>query len=133
MAFYNQSETLREQGRPKEAIAVLQRAQKLDSKRKLLALKTRLAQLEAGENVEEIKLEVMKRRTDEKQTEDWLITAAAIHLQDGSYRQAIDVLRAACSAMGSNQLRAIFGQDHFFRQFADDEELAEFRDEIGLE
>jgi len=133
IALYNFSEALREQARPKEAIKVLQRAKDIDPKRKLLALKMRLAQLEAGQNVEEIEFEVLKRQGEEGQSEDWLMTAAAIHLRDGNYRQAIDTLRAAQGRMGLTQLRAILGEDHFFRQFAGDEQMPGLRQELGLE
>jgi len=133
IALYNLSEVLREQARPKEAIEVLQRAKEIDPRRKLLALKVRLAQLEAGENVEDIEFEVLKRQGEEMQTEDWLMTAAAIHLRAGNYRQAIDALRGAQAAMGSNKVRAILSEDHFFRQFADDEQMATFRQVIELQ
>lgn len=133
IALYNLSEVLREQGRPKEALEALRRARKLEPKRELLALKSRLAEIECGENVEEIELEVITRKGEEDQSEDWLMTAAAIHLKNGNYRQAIDALRAARALMGLAEIRAIFTHDHFFRQFADDKEMAEFRQELGSE
>ena len=133
IALYNLSEALREQGRPREAIEMLQRAKEIDPKRKLLALKIRLAQLEAGENLEEIKLGVITRQSEDEQTEDWLMTAAAVHLLDGNYRQAIAALRAAQSAMGVTQVRAVFSDDHFFRQFANDKRMKDLRAEIGLD
>jgi tetratricopeptide (TPR) repeat protein len=133
IALYNLSEALREQARPKEAIEVLQRAKNIDPKRKLLALKMRLAQLEAGENVEEIEFEVLRRQGEEGQTEDWLMTAAAIHIRAGNYRQAIEALRAASAVMGASQVRVVFSEDHFFRQFAADTKMKDFRTEIGLE
>jgi tetratricopeptide (TPR) repeat protein len=133
IALYNLSEVLREQGRPKEAIEVLQRAKEIDPKRKLLALKIRLAQLEAGENLEEIELGVVTRQSEDEQTEDWLMTAAAVHLRGGNYRQAIAALRAASAVMGTSQVRVVFSDDHFFRQFGDRHELAEIRREFGIE
>jgi tetratricopeptide (TPR) repeat protein len=133
IALYNLSEALREQGRPREAIEMLQRAKEIDPKRKLLALKIRLAQLEAGENLDEIELGVVTRQSEDDQTEDWLMTAAAVHLKDGNYRQAIEALRTARGVMGLDNVRAVFSDDRFFRQFSADEQMAEFREEIGLQ
>jgi tetratricopeptide (TPR) repeat protein len=133
IALYNLSEALREQGRPREAIEMLQRAKEIDPKRKLLALKIRLAQLEAGENLDEIELGVVTRQSEDDQTEDWLMTAAAVHLKGGNYRQAIEALRAASAVMGASQVRVVFSDDHFFRQFAADTKMKDFRTEIGLE
>ncbi len=133
VALYNLSEALREQGRPKEAIEALKRAQELEPKRKLLTLKIRLAQIETGESTEDLKIEVMKRKAEENQTEDWLMTAAAVDLMEGNYLQAIQALRKARSSMGADQVAALFSQDHFFREFADDKELLEIRQELGLD
>jgi outer membrane PBP1 activator LpoA protein len=92
-----------------------------------------LAQLEAGENLEEIELGVVTRQSEDEQTEDWLMTAAAVHLRGGNYRQAIAALRAASTVMGASQVRFVFSNDHFFRQFANDKRMKDLRAEIGLE
>jgi len=96
-------------------------------------LKLRLAQMETKEGYEEIETKVISRQNDEGLTEDWLMTAAAVHLKKGNYRQATDALRGAQAAMGSNKARAILSEDHFFRQFAENERLKDIRNELGLE
>lgn len=132
IALYNLSEALREEGRATEAIDILQRAVDIEPDRSLLQLKLRLAQLEAGVDVDELKLEVLKRQGEEDQTEDWHMTAAAVHLNNGNFRQAGEAIRAAREIAGSNTIGPIFAEDHFFRQFAKDERLKEIREEFGL-
>jgi tetratricopeptide (TPR) repeat protein len=133
IALYNLSEVLREDGRPGEAIEVLQQAQKLEPTRKILALKMRLAQIEAGVGVEELRSEAATRRGKANPSEDWLMTAAAIHLKNGDYAQAAEALRAASDQIGASQTGAILSQDHFFRKFAESDQLADVRQELGLE
>lgn len=134
IALYNLSEALREEGRPQEAMGKLEEAIKLEPKRKLLPLKMRLAQIETGQKgFEEIESEVIRRQNDEKQPWDWLMTAAAVHLSQGSYRQATDALRAAKAAAGLQTVKKVFSEDHFFREFADDKEIKDIRGELELE
>jgi tetratricopeptide (TPR) repeat protein len=133
IALYNLSEALRAEGRPQEAIAKLEKAIELEPERNLLQLKLRLAQMETDQGHEEIEMEVISRQNDETLTEDWLMTAAAVHLKRGNYRQAIAALRSAKAVAGSNEVRAIFAEDTFFRRFADERELADIRHELGLE
>jgi tetratricopeptide (TPR) repeat protein len=133
IALYNLSEALRAEGRPQEAIAKLEKAIELEPERNLLQLKLRLAQMETDQGYEEIEKEVISRQNDEAPTEDWLMTAAAVHLKRGNYRQAGEALRSAKAVAGSNEVRAIFAEDTFFRQFADDRQLADIREELGLE
>jgi tetratricopeptide (TPR) repeat protein len=133
IALYNLSEAWREDGRTKDAIDALDRALKRAPKDKVFLLKRRLAQMETDEGFEEVESEVIKRQNDERQTEDWLMTAAAVHLKKGNYRQATQSLRSAQGVAGSDKVRAIFSEDHFFRLFAKEEGLTEIRQELGLE
>jgi len=133
IALYNLSEALREEGQTQEAIGALDRALELEPERKVILLKHRLALMETEKGFEELELQVMTRQNDEHQTYDWLMTAAAVHLKNGSYRQASEALRSAKSIAGSDEVRAIFAGDPFFRKFADDKELADIRQELELQ
>lgn len=133
IALYNLSEALREQRRAQDAIGILEQAIKLEPQRKLLLLKLRLAQMETDKGSEEIEAEVFRRQIDSQQTWDWLMTTAAVHLKNGNYRQASDAIRAAKEIAGSRTIRPIVAEDHFFRQFAENERLKDVRNELGLE
>ena len=133
LALYNFSELLREQRRPGEAVEKLRKAIQLKPDQRILRWKIRLAQIETGDGFAEIESQVINRQGKKQQTEDWLLTTAAVHLKNGNYRQAIDALRGARAAMGSNKVRAILSDDHFFRQFAENETLKDIRNELELE
>ncbi|MFM7376359.1 MAG: hypothetical protein ACKO39_14590, partial [Chthoniobacterales bacterium] len=81
----------------------------------------------------EIEAEVFSRQIDSEQTWDWLMTAAAVHFKSGSYRQAGDAVRAANEIAGSRTIAPIVKEDHFFRQFAENERLKDVRNTLGLE
>jgi tetratricopeptide (TPR) repeat protein len=133
VALYNLSEALREQGRAQDAIGILEQTIKLEPQRKLLLLKLHLARMESGKGSEEIEAEVISRQIDSEQTWDWLMTTAAVHLKNGNYRQASDAIRAAKEIAGSRTIGPIVAEDHFFRQFTENERLKDVRNELGLE
>jgi tetratricopeptide (TPR) repeat protein len=120
LALYNFSELLREQRRPGEAVEKLRKAIQLKPDQRILRWKIRLAQIETGDGFAEIESQVINRQGKKQQTEDWLITAAAVHLKNRDYRQAEEALRAAKSAIGLQALTTIFSEDLFFRAFSDD-------------
>jgi len=125
VALYNLSEILRREGRFDEAVEKLQQASKIDTKSKVLPLKIKLAQIESGQELEVIELEVLKRQGEENLSEEWMLTAAAIHLKRGNDRQATEMLLKARAAMGEASLRALLQEDNFFKSYRNHVALVE--------
>ena len=131
LALYNFSELLREQGRPDEAVEKLKKAIQLKPDQRILRWKIRLAQIETGDGFAEVESQVINRQGKRQQTEDWLITTAAVHLKNRDYRRAEAALRAAKSAIGLQALKTIFSEDRFFRAFSDDKGFKDLRSKLA--
>jgi len=124
VAYYNYSEYLRENARPREAITQLDIAIRKDSKNPTLPLKKRLARLEAGD-IQPLSIETQKALQQNPPPASWLITAGAIALKSGKIDEAIILLRNARTSTPPEIFTSLMA-DPFFRIYSREPALKEF-------
>jgi tetratricopeptide (TPR) repeat protein len=116
--YYSLAETLRKDHRPKDAIARYEQAARRGggkAEQTICRFKIRMAKLEAGDS-SEVSQEVEQMRSQGPLPVDWIMTAAAIEIQQGHVEQSIPFIHEAHEADQSH-LYALFAacvSDRFF-------------------
>lgn len=128
MAYYNWSESLRDQGKAQEALEKLRMALTRNPGEPLYALKQRLARIEAGDNVAGLAEEARAQVNLDPPAGDWLLTAAALDLANGNSASAARMLEGARLNMQPILFVGVLQEDPFFRQYKDDPAVAPFLD-----
>jgi tetratricopeptide (TPR) repeat protein len=122
--YYNLSEVLRWQGRPREALAQLEIAQKLQPRDPVLPLKIRLTHLEIGERLTFIRPK--NPRGSERPDPSWILTEAALALRGGKTEKAAELLDQARSELDPGFFYPLLKEDHFFQSYKSEPALARF-------
>jgi tetratricopeptide (TPR) repeat protein len=116
--YYSLAETLRKDHHPKDAIARYEQAIRRgggESEQTICRFKTRLAELEAGD-LTKVSSEVEQQQSHGNLSADWIMTAAALEIQQGHIEQAIRLVEQARDA-DQSRLYALFAacvSDRFF-------------------
>lgn len=115
--YYSLAETLRKDHRPKDAMARYEQAARRggETEQTICQFKARMAALEAGD-VDSVRTELERERTAGPLTIDWMLTEAAIAIQQGDNGQAVKLIEQAREA-DRPQLNARFAalvSDRFF-------------------
>lgn len=127
MAYYNWSEVLRSRNEPRLAIAKLRSAMQRNPGEPLYALKLRLAKVEAGDERDLLE-EVDAQLKLNPPSADWLLTAAAIALNQGQFDEAVTLLNLARRSMQPILFLGIIQEDSLFRKFRDNPKISPFYD-----
>jgi tetratricopeptide (TPR) repeat protein len=127
MAFYDWSEALRAQGKFAEATQKLRDAVQRNPGEPLYALKLRLVRIESGD-AEALIPDVDRELALKPPSADWLMTAAAVALKYGRYKDAARLLDSARQTMQPALFLGLIQEDPFFRQFKQTPEIAPFHD-----
>lgn len=128
MAYYNWSESLRHTGRPQEALEKLAAAMSRNPGEPLYALKQRLARIEAGDGLEELRRETIAQMQLDPPSGDWLLTAAAIDLSQGETASAARMLQGARLHMQPILFVGILQEDPFFKRHKANPAVAPYLD-----
>jgi tetratricopeptide (TPR) repeat protein len=128
--FFQMCEVLRRQGKLPDAVncgkqALLRVRSGYGISRATIALKMRLAQIEAGQ-LAEVEAELAEARKASPVAAEWLFTAAALAVQRGDLAAAAEELTKARELMPRDEFNAWIG-DYFFRMSTGKPELAPFR------
>ena len=116
--YYSLAETLRKDHRPKDAIARYEQAIRRgggESEQTICRFKMRMADLEAGD-LTKVAAEVDQAQSRGSLSPDWIMTAAALEIQQGHIEQAVRLVEQARASDQSN-LDALFAacvSDRFF-------------------
>jgi len=116
--YYSLAETLRKDHRPKDSIARYEQAIRRgggESEQTICRFKTRMAELEAGD-LTKVSSEVDQQQSRGNLSADWIMTAAALEIQQGHNEQAIRLVEQARDA-DQSRLDALFAacvSDRFF-------------------
>jgi len=122
--FYNWSEALRETDRPKEAIEQLRKAIQRNPSDPLYAFKLRLAHIDAGEK-DQLKAETDAQLKLQPPAGDWLMTAAAIALNEKQFEKAATYLDQSRTSMSAVLFFGML-QDPVFLRYSTTPEIAKF-------
>lgn len=124
-SYYNLSEVLRWQGRPREALEQLEIAQKKQPNDPVLPLKIRLTTIEIGERLTFIR---PKGSADEAYILDpaWALTEAALALQGGKIDKAAALLDEAEAGLQPQFFYPLLKEDHFFQAYKSEPSLQRF-------
>src|SRR6266404_1226595 len=98
--YYSLAETLRKDHRPKDSIARYEQAIRRgggESEQTICRFKTRMAELEAGD-LTKVSSEVDQQQSRGNLSADWIMTAAALEIQQGHNEQAIRLVEQARDA-----------------------------------
>ena len=116
--YYSLAETLRKNHRPKDAIARYEQAARRasgDAEQTICRFKIRMATLEAGDSAK-VSQELEQKRSQGELPIDWVMTAAALEIQQGHVDEAIPLIDQAHEA-DQPRLYALFAacvSDRFF-------------------
>lgn len=124
--YYNLSEVLRWQGKPREALSQLEIAQKKQPDDPVLPLKIRLVNIEIGD-----RLTFVKPKTDDSgkpESPSWVLTEAALALKGGKIDKAAELLEQARIALPPEFFYPLLGEDHFFQTYKSEPALSRFYD-----
>ena len=129
-SFYQLGELMRRQGKFAEAVdydkqALLRVRATHGIAPALIAMKSRLAQIEAGQ-VAEAEAALAAARKTPPLAAEWLFTAAALSLQKGDRAAAAEALTKAREMMPREEFNAWI-EDYYFRAQTDKPELAGLR------
>jgi tetratricopeptide (TPR) repeat protein len=108
--YYSLAETLRKDHRPKEAIARYEQAARrgtIEEEQTICRFKTRMAEIEAGD-LTKVNAALQQQQSRGPLSVDWLMTAAALEIQQGHVEQAVPLIERAHDA----------DQAHLFARFA---------------
>lgn|GEM_PF-4349431 len=120
--YYNLSEVLRWQGRPREALAQLEQAQKKQPGDPVIPLKIRLTQIETGE-----RLTFIRPKNDSSPSDPaWTLTEAALALRGGRIDKAVTLLDQARDELPPAFFYPLLKEDHFFQTYKSEPALARF-------
>ena len=127
--YFHWGEALRRRGRPEESVNAFQQAlarvpadAENESLRQCIALKSRLASIELGKGAQ-FKSELEDQLKAPAPSGYWLLTAAALALQENRTPDAVDPLQKAKAALSAVQFDDL-SSDYFFRAYAVRPELA---------
>jgi tetratricopeptide (TPR) repeat protein len=115
---YSLAETLRKDHRPKDSIARYEQAARrgvVEEQQAICRFKTRMAELEAGD-LTKVHSEVEQQQIHGPLSVDWLMTSAALEIQQGHIEQAVRLIEQAHDA-DQSRLFAFFAacvSDRFF-------------------
>jgi len=128
--FYQLGELMRRQGKFAEAVdfdkqALLRLRATHGISPALIAMKSRLAQIEAGQ-VAEVEAALAAARKTPPLAAEWLFTAAALSLQKGDLAAAAETLTKAREMMPRDAFNAWI-EDYYFRAQTEKPELAGLR------
>lgn len=114
--YYNLSEVLRWQGRPREALEQLEIAQKKQPDDPVLPLKIRLTTIEIGERLTFIR---PKSSAEDAYISDpaWALTEAALALRGGKIDKAAALLEEAEAGLQPQFFYPLLKEDHFFQTY----------------
>lgn len=123
--YYNLSEVLRWRGRPREALAQLEIAQKKQPDDPVLALKIRLTHIEIGERLTFVR---PKSAGSETAVSDpaWTLTEAALALRGGKFDRAAVLLDEARNGLQPEFFYPLLQEDHFFQTYKSEPTLEKF-------
>lgn len=124
--FYNWSEALREDQKPKEAAAMLRKALQRNPSEPLYAYKLRIAQIDAGEGAD-LEAETAQQLKLSPPSGDWLMTAAALELSRGNTAKAGELLDRARQSMSPVLFFGML-QDPYFLRFEETSDIHKFYD-----
>ena len=124
--YYNLSEVLRWQNRPREALEQLETAQKLQPGDPVLPLKIRLTHLEIGERLTFIRPK--NAAGVERPDASWILTEAALALRGGKFEKAEALLDQARNELDPGFFYPLLKEDHFFQSYKSEPNLARFFD-----
>jgi tetratricopeptide (TPR) repeat protein len=122
--YYNLSEVLRWQGRPREALVQLEIAQKKQPDDPVLPLKIRLTHIEIGE-----RLTFVRPKTGAESTVPdpaWTLTEAALALRGGKIDRAAELLDQARNGLRPEFFYPLLQEDHFFQPYKSEPTLEKF-------
>jgi tetratricopeptide (TPR) repeat protein len=121
--YYNLSEVLRWQSRPREALAQLEIAQKKQPDDPVFPLKIRLTHIEIGERLTFIR---PKSETTSGTDPAWTLTEAALALRGGKIDHAAVLLDRASEGLAPGFFYPLLKEDHFFQTYKAEPALARF-------
>ena len=116
--YYSLAETLRKDHRPKDSIFRYEQAMRRsggESEQTICRFKMRMAELEAGD-LGKVGSELEQQQARGTLAVDWMITAAALEIQEGHIEQAVSLVEKAREA-DQSRLDALFAacvSDRFF-------------------
>ena len=113
--YYSLAETLRKDHRPREAISRYEQAARRgsdDAEQTICRFKVRMAELEAGD-LTKVRAELEQEQSRGSLRVDWVMTAAALEIQQGHTEQAIPLVE---QARGADQSR-LFALPILFRRW----------------
>lgn len=122
--YYNLSEVLRWQGRPREALVQLETAQKKQPNDPVLPLKIRLTHLEIGERLTFIRPK--SAGGSDRPDASWILTEAALALRGGKIEKAQALLDQARGELDPGFFYPLLQEDHFFQAYKAEPALARF-------
>lgn len=108
--YYSLAETLRKDHRPKDAIARYEQAARrgsVEEEQAICRFKTRMAALEAGD-LTKVRSQLEQQQIRGPVSVDWVMTSAALEIQQGHIEQAVRLIEQAHDA----------DQSHLFALFA---------------
>lgn len=121
--YFHWAEALRRRGKPENSLSVFDRAldrlpanMENDTLRQRVAFKSRLAAIEIGQGAR-FKTEMDEALKSPAPTGYWLLTAAAVALQENRIPDAVDTLQRAKAALPPMYFDNLVS-DYFFRGFA---------------
>lgn len=122
--FFNEGETLREVGRNAEAIPKYQIAVRLRPNSLLFPYKLRLAEIAANRG--DVLVEEVNKRLKNKPPEaEWILTAAAMTVQQRKFEETTFLLKEAFNAMDGRLFMEMM-DDPFFRAYREHPNIAPF-------
>ena len=116
--YYSLAETLRKDHRPKEAVSRYEQAGRRTSDeagQTICRFKARMTELEAGD-LTKVRAELEQTQSHGSLAVDWIMTAAALEIQQGQTEQAIPLVEQAHAA-DESRMFALFAacvSDRFF-------------------
>jgi tetratricopeptide (TPR) repeat protein len=120
--YYNLSEVLRWQGRPREALEQLELAQQKQPGDPVLPLKIRLTHIEVGD-----RLTFVRPKTDSSAPDaSWTLTEAALALRGGKIEKAAALLDQARRELPPAFFFPLLKEDHFFQTYKSEPGLERF-------
>lgn len=125
--YYNLSEVLRWRGRPREALAQLETALKMQPDDPVLPLKIRLVTIEIGDRLTFVRPKPSEEKSPPEDP-SWLLTEAALALKGGKPDKAAALLEQARNALPEGFFYPLLAEDPFFQTYKEEPALDRFFD-----